>query len=128
METVLLGALTVVATFATAALAAVAGFGGDVLLLPVFVAVLGTRDAFAVVTVAQPAAMAAGWARLFYGAGLMSPLVFMSKMPWVLPSTFRCLSQCFERFCTFLCCISHTSECPAQSSLTISLWSPAMAL
>lgn len=121
METVLLGTLMVAATFATAALLAVAGFGGDVLLLPVFVAVLGTRDAVAVVTVAQPAAMAAGWARLFYGAGLMSPSVFMSKMPCVLPSTFRCLSQCFERSCTFSCCISHTTEWPAQSSLTISL-------
>ncbi|MFF1720520.1 TSUP family transporter [Streptomyces sviceus] len=43
----------VAATFATAALSAVAGFGGGVLLLPVFVAVLGTRDAVAVLTVAQ---------------------------------------------------------------------------
>lgn len=37
------------AAFATAALSAVAGFGGGVLLLPVF----GTRDAIAVLTVAQ---------------------------------------------------------------------------
>ncbi|MFF4034374.1 TSUP family transporter [Streptomyces sviceus] len=43
----------VAATFATAALSAVAGFGGGVLLLPVFVAVLGSRDAVAVLTVAQ---------------------------------------------------------------------------
>ncbi|MET8538847.1 sulfite exporter TauE/SafE family protein [Streptomyces sp. NPDC005065] len=43
----------VVAAFGTAALSAVAGFGGGVLLLPVFVAVLGTRDAVAVLTVAQ---------------------------------------------------------------------------
>ncbi|MFJ8782276.1 TSUP family transporter [Streptomyces sp. NPDC102476] len=53
METALLVALMVAATFATAALSAVAGFGGGVLLLPVFVAVLGTRDAVAVLTVAQ---------------------------------------------------------------------------
>lgn len=53
METVLLGLVMVAATFATAALSAVAGFGGGVLLLPVFVAVLGTRDAVAVLTVAQ---------------------------------------------------------------------------
>lgn len=50
METVL---LVVLATFLTAVLAAVAGFGGAVLLLPVFVAVFGTRDAVAVLTVAQ---------------------------------------------------------------------------
>ncbi|MCC9710646.1 sulfite exporter TauE/SafE family protein [Streptomyces sp. MNU76] len=43
----------VVAAFGTAVLSAVAGFGGGVLLLPVFVAVLGTRDAVAVLTVAQ---------------------------------------------------------------------------
>ncbi|MEH0420591.1 sulfite exporter TauE/SafE family protein [Streptomyces sp. B21-083] len=43
----------VAATFGTAALSAVAGFGGGVLLLPVFLAVLGTRDAVAVLTVAQ---------------------------------------------------------------------------
>ncbi|MFI2765224.1 sulfite exporter TauE/SafE family protein [Streptomyces echinatus] len=53
METVLLVAVMVTAAFATAALSAVAGFGGGVLLLPVFVAVLGTRDAVAVLTVAQ---------------------------------------------------------------------------
>ncbi|NUP80434.1 MAG: sulfite exporter TauE/SafE family protein [Nonomuraea sp.] len=41
------------ATFATALLSAVAGFGGGVLLLPVFVAVFGARDAVAVLTVAQ---------------------------------------------------------------------------
>ncbi|MGW2618142.1 sulfite exporter TauE/SafE family protein [Streptomyces sp. NPDC001500] len=41
------------ATFGTAALSAIAGFGGGVLLLPVFVAVLGARDAVAVLTVAQ---------------------------------------------------------------------------
>lgn len=53
METVLLGIVMVAAAFATAMLSAVAGFGGGVLLLPVFVAVLGTRDAVAVLTVAQ---------------------------------------------------------------------------
>ncbi len=45
--------LLVVASFATAALSAVAGFGGAVLLLPVFLAVFGPRDAVAVLTVAQ---------------------------------------------------------------------------
>ncbi|MFI6318267.1 sulfite exporter TauE/SafE family protein [Nonomuraea sp. NPDC050556] len=49
METVLL----VLATYGTAVLSAVAGFGGGVLLLPVFVSVLGPRDAIAVLTVAQ---------------------------------------------------------------------------
>jgi len=47
-------ALLVVASFGTAMLSAVAGFGGGVLLLPVFVAVFGPRDAVAV-TVAQRA-------------------------------------------------------------------------
>ncbi len=50
METVL---VVVAATFLTAMLAAVAGFGGAILLLPVFIAVFGTRDAVAVLTVAQ---------------------------------------------------------------------------
>ncbi|MFD2077516.1 hypothetical protein SAMN05421678_11227 [Actinopolymorpha cephalotaxi] len=45
--------LVIVATFATALLSAVAGFGGGVLLLPVFVAVFGARDAVAILTVAQ---------------------------------------------------------------------------
>jgi hypothetical protein len=45
--------VVVAATFATAVLSAVAGFGGAVLLLPVFIAVFGTRDAVAVLTVAQ---------------------------------------------------------------------------
>lgn len=45
--------LVVLATFATATLSSVAGFGGAVLLLPVFIAVFGTRDAVAVLTVAQ---------------------------------------------------------------------------
>jgi uncharacterized membrane protein YfcA len=45
--------LVVAATFGTAALSAVAGFGGGALLLPVFVAVCGPRDAVAVLTVAQ---------------------------------------------------------------------------
>jgi uncharacterized membrane protein YfcA len=45
--------LLVAASFATAVLSAVAGFGGGVLLLPVFVAVFGPRDAVAVLTVAQ---------------------------------------------------------------------------
>ncbi|MFN7148447.1 MAG: sulfite exporter TauE/SafE family protein [Microthrixaceae bacterium] len=53
METALLVVLVVAATFLTAVLAAVAGFGGAVLLLPVFIAVFGTRDAVAVLTVAQ---------------------------------------------------------------------------
>jgi uncharacterized membrane protein YfcA len=46
-------ALLLAAAFGTAALSAVAGFGGAVLLLPVFVAVFGARDAVAVLTVAQ---------------------------------------------------------------------------
>lgn len=45
--------LLVAAAFGTAVLSAVAGFGGGVLLLPVFVAVFGPRDAVAVLTVAQ---------------------------------------------------------------------------
>ncbi|MFF0156033.1 sulfite exporter TauE/SafE family protein [Streptomyces sp. NPDC005263] len=53
MEQALQVMAIVVAAFGTAALSAVAGFGGGVLLLPVFVAVLGTRDAVAVLTVAQ---------------------------------------------------------------------------
>jgi uncharacterized membrane protein YfcA len=52
MNTMLLVIVMVAATFATAALSAVAGFGGGV-LLPAFVAVLGTRDAVAVLTVVQ---------------------------------------------------------------------------
>ena len=46
-------ALLLVATFATAVLSAVAGFGGGALLLPIFVAALGARDAVAVLTVTQ---------------------------------------------------------------------------
>ncbi|MFF4060718.1 sulfite exporter TauE/SafE family protein [Streptomyces sp. NPDC001668] len=53
MEQTLQAMAIVVAAFGTAVLSAVAGFGGGVLLLPVFVAVLGTRDAVAVLTVAQ---------------------------------------------------------------------------
>lgn len=53
MEQALQVITIVAATFGAAALSAVAGFGGGVLLLPVFVAVLGTRDAVAVLTVAQ---------------------------------------------------------------------------
>ncbi|MEH0550810.1 TSUP family transporter [Streptomyces sp. B21-101] len=53
MEQVLEVIALVVAAFGTAALSAVAGFGGGVPLLTVFVAVLGTRDAVAVRTVAQ---------------------------------------------------------------------------
>ncbi|MFD7894938.1 sulfite exporter TauE/SafE family protein [Streptomyces sp. NPDC059743] len=45
--------LVVIAAYATAVLSAVAGFGGGVLLLPVFVKVFGARDAIAVLTVAQ---------------------------------------------------------------------------
>ncbi|WP_460866349.1 sulfite exporter TauE/SafE family protein [Nocardioides pakistanensis] len=43
----------IAAAFGTALLSAVAGFGGGVLLLPVFVAVFGTRDAVAILTIAQ---------------------------------------------------------------------------
>lgn len=46
-------ALVMAAAFGTALLSAVAGFGGGVLLLPVFVAVFGTRDAVAILTIAQ---------------------------------------------------------------------------
>ncbi|MFI1510581.1 TSUP family transporter [Streptomyces sp. NPDC020597] len=45
--------ILVAAAFGAAALSAVAGFGGGALLLPVFVGVLGARDAVAVLTVAQ---------------------------------------------------------------------------
>jgi uncharacterized protein len=45
--------VVVVSAFGTAVLSAVAGFGGGVVLLPVFVAVFGARDAVAVLTVAQ---------------------------------------------------------------------------
>lgn len=45
--------LVIASTFAAALLSAVAGFGGGVLLLPVFVAVFGARDAVAILTVAQ---------------------------------------------------------------------------
>lgn len=45
--------LAAVAAFATAVLSSVAGFGGAVLLLPVFVAVFGVRDAVAILTVSQ---------------------------------------------------------------------------
>lgn len=48
-------ALLMVATFATAMLSAVAGFGGGALLLPIFVTVLGARDAVAVLTITQVA-------------------------------------------------------------------------
>lgn len=46
-------ALLLVASFGTAMLSAVAGFGGGVVLLPVFVAVFSARDAVAVLTVTQ---------------------------------------------------------------------------
>lgn len=52
MSDVLTVLLVVAAALGTAALSAVAGFGGGV-LLPVFVAVFGPRDAVAVLTVAQ---------------------------------------------------------------------------
>jgi uncharacterized membrane protein YfcA len=45
--------LVTTATFAAAALSAVAGFGGSVVMLPVFVAAFGAREAVAVLTVAQ---------------------------------------------------------------------------
>lgn len=51
-----------VAAFAAVVLSAVAGFGSGVLILRVFVAVLGTRDAVAVLTVAQLASNGSrGW-------------------------------------------------------------------
>ena len=55
--------LLVAASFGTAVLSAVAGFGGGVLLLPVFVAVFGPRDAVAVLTVAQ---LASNGSRVFF--------------------------------------------------------------
>jgi len=60
--------LLVVATFGTAVLSAVAGFGGGVVLLPVFVAVFGARDAVAVLTVAQ---LASNRSRVWSGRGRM---------------------------------------------------------
>ncbi|HET6214309.1 MAG TPA: sulfite exporter TauE/SafE family protein [Micromonosporaceae bacterium] len=59
-------ALVVLATFAAAALSAVAGFGGGTLLLPVFVAVFGTRDAVAILTVAQ---LASNAGRVWFNRG-----------------------------------------------------------
>ncbi|MGW0226721.1 TSUP family transporter [Actinopolymorpha singaporensis] len=50
--------LVIAATFATALLFAIAGFGGGVLLLPVFVAVFGAREAVAILTVVQLASNA----------------------------------------------------------------------
>lgn len=47
--------LLVAATFGTAVLSAVAGFGGGVLLVPVFVAAFGPREAVAILTVTQVA-------------------------------------------------------------------------
>ncbi len=46
-------AIAVAAAFLTAILSSVAGFGGATLLLPVFVALFGPRDAVAVLTVSQ---------------------------------------------------------------------------
>ncbi len=45
--------LLVAAAFLAALLSAVAGFGGGVVLLPIFVSVLGTREAVAVLTITQ---------------------------------------------------------------------------
>ncbi|WP_020385188.1 sulfite exporter TauE/SafE family protein [Kribbella catacumbae] len=45
--------LVLAAAFGTTLLSAVAGFGGAVLLLPIFVAVFGPRDAVAVLTITQ---------------------------------------------------------------------------
>ena len=58
--------LVVVATFAAASLSAVAGFGGATLLLPVFVAVFGARDAVAILTVAQ---LASNGSRVWFNRG-----------------------------------------------------------
>jgi len=58
--------LVVLATFATAVLSAVAGFGGATLLLPVFVAVFGVRDAVAILTVAQ---LASNASRVWFNRG-----------------------------------------------------------
>ncbi|SDR75801.1 Sulfite exporter TauE/SafE [Actinopolymorpha singaporensis] len=55
---VLTALLVIAATFATALLSAIAGFGGGVLLLPVFVAVFGAREAVAILTVVQLASNA----------------------------------------------------------------------
>ena len=54
------------ACFATALLSAIAGFGGGALLLPVFVAVFGARDAVAVLTVAQ---LASNGSRVWFNRG-----------------------------------------------------------
>jgi uncharacterized membrane protein YfcA len=58
--------LVVMATFAAAALSAVAGFGGATLLLPVFVAVFGARDAVVVLTMAQ---LASNASRVWFNRG-----------------------------------------------------------
>ncbi len=46
-------ALLVAVTFLTAALSAITGFGGAILLLPVFAATFGARDAVAILTITQ---------------------------------------------------------------------------
>ncbi|MGP3922275.1 hypothetical protein [Streptomyces sp. 8N616] len=47
--------MVIMAAFGAAAPSAVAGFGGGVLVLPVFAAIFGTRGAVAIMTVTQPA-------------------------------------------------------------------------
>jgi uncharacterized membrane protein YfcA len=53
VDTTLIAALVLLAAFTAALLSSVAGFGGATLLLPVFVAVFGVRDAVPILTVAQ---------------------------------------------------------------------------
>lgn len=53
MADILVLCLLAVGSFAAAALAAVAGFGGAAVLLPILVSVFGVRDAIPILTVAQ---------------------------------------------------------------------------
>lgn len=65
--------LAALAAFATALLSSVTGFGGAVLLLPVFVAVFGVRDAVAILTVAQ---LVSNGARVWFNRDeVVTPLV-----------------------------------------------------
>jgi uncharacterized protein len=65
--------VAMLAAFATALLSSVTGFGGAVLLLPVFVAVFGVRDAVAILTVAQ---LVSNGARVWFNRGeVVTPLV-----------------------------------------------------
>lgn len=73
MEIIWLIALVTLAAYLTALLSAVAGFGGATLLLPVFVAVFGVRDAIPILTVAQ---LASNGSRVWFNRDeIVAPVV-----------------------------------------------------